>query len=208
MYYRILKVCEFCKKKKMLGRYKRFCSHLCAAKWRTSPGIKELIYTPERFAKGGATQRRNGKKLGKPSWNKGIQCRPATKRKLSESHKKTGHTFKIRGGNGRPLTVPQQTLLDKLGSQWKPEHAIALGGRQPNYPTCYKVDLALVEKKLAIECDGSAHGSQRMKNKDAKKDKKLTELGWRVLRLKNETVLSMCTTLNSKALRISLLKMF
>jgi very-short-patch-repair endonuclease len=58
------------------------------------------------------------------------------------------------------------------------------------YPPVYKVDLAFPRVKLAIEADGSNHGTwDNRKAKDAKKDAFLAGLGWKVLRYSNRAIL-------------------
>lgn len=48
----------------------------------------------------------------------------------------------------------------------------------------YKIDFAWVDKKLAFEIDGEQHNLPERIESDIKKDEKLKEFGWKVLRLK------------------------
>lgn len=112
----------------------------------------------------------------------------SVRQKVSKIFKEKGVQPKVKGGNGRPLPVPQQMLLDALG--WVPEFPISLGERRPGYPTCYKADLGNPELKIAIEVDGPSHHSPRARATDQKKDSKLALLGWVVLRFSNTDVLS------------------
>jgi hypothetical protein len=129
--------------------------------------------------------------LNHTPWNKGLSL--------------PSDTFKIRGGNGRPLTVSQQQLLTRLGPTWKAEYAISLGSRTPGYPTNYKVDIALVERKFAIEVDGSGHGSPIARAQDDKKDSKLKELGWIIWRISNTRASALASAYESSdILRIML----
>lgn len=48
----------------------------------------------------------------------------------------------------------------------------------------YRLDFAWVDKKKCIEIDGSQHEEQKQKESDIRKDKKLIEEGWQVLRIK------------------------
>jgi hypothetical protein len=93
-------------------------------------------------------------------------------------------------GNGRQNMMVNR-LTTVLGPQWKLECVIELGPRQPGYPTCYKVDLGWPEKKLAIEVDGPGHSAFNQRIKDIKKDARLTELGWSVLRIRHSMIRSM-----------------
>lgn len=53
------------------------------------------------------------------------------------------------------------------------------------YPVnIYSIDFAWVNKKLAIEIDGCQHEKPQYKERDARKDKTLSENGWLVLRIK------------------------
>lgn len=97
------------------------------------------------------------------------------------------HQPSVRGGNGRGLTRPQQILLDALGESWVAEFALSLVRKTPGYPTHYKLDLALPERRVAIEVDGNSHHSR--KHLDVKKDEKLRSLGWLVLRFWNQEIL-------------------
>jgi very-short-patch-repair endonuclease len=56
---------------------------------------------------------------------------------------------------------------------------------QYNYPFyTWKLDFAWIDKKKCIEIDGSQHEEQKQKESDIRKDKKLIEEGWQVLRIK------------------------
>jgi len=61
--------------------------------------------------------------------------------------------------------------------------------RTSGYPTCYKVDVGNPDIKIAIEVDGSSHGSSSRRLQDAKKDAFLRGLGWIVLRVSNRQAL-------------------
>ena len=168
------------------------------------PQVRAAVYTPERSRKIIQVKAANGTlRVGNRGWSGGPKSE-STKQKLREAHLRSGHQPRQRGGNGQPLPKPQALMLEAMGSTWIAEHAIALGGRLPGYPTCYKVDLGYPAKKLAIECDGNSHLAR--KAKDQKKDAKLAELGWTVLRLKNTEILSMCSILSLRAVRTSVWK--
>jgi len=94
----------------------------------------------------------------------------------------------VRGGNGR-TTEPQRLLFEALGDGCEMEYAISLGKKVPGYPTCYKVDLAFPERRLAIEVDGPSHRYGKLRERDEKKVEKLASLGWRVLRFWNSEIL-------------------
>lgn len=98
-----------------------------------------------------------------------------------------GGQIKQRGGNGQGLTVPQQIMLDALGSNWIAEYAIPTKVLRGNgYPPNYKVDIANLQFKIAVELDGQSHRCQIRKKQDNKKDSFLSGLGWRVIRIPNK----------------------
>ena len=85
------------------------------------------------------------------------------------------------------MPVPQRLIADRLG--WHTEYPVAVGGRFPGLPTCYKVDVANPSMKIAIEVDGASHKSLRVKEQDTRKDAYLQSLGWQVLRFWNHEIL-------------------
>lgn len=95
----------------------------------------------------------------------------------------------VRGGNGTGLTVPQTLLLEALGPPWVAEYAIPTRAAEPSLPNCYKVDLAHPTAKIAVEVDGETHKTKLGRERDAKKDRVLNGLGWRVLRFSNREIL-------------------
>ena len=108
--------------------------------------------------------------------------------KMSETLKMIGHQPKVRGGNGKGLTAPQQALSEALN--WKTEVAIPTRiPRWNGYPTCYKVDIADPTNRIAIEVDGNSHCAIARKNQDRKKEELLSRLGWTVLRFSNKEVI-------------------
>jgi hypothetical protein len=154
----------------------------------SQPEIRAKIYTIERSKKLSASLKGRestcywtGKKLSK-----------LHRQAISKGKKVLGDPFKgNRGGNGRGATLPQRLLASVLPSDFIIEYPISLGKRQKGYPTNYKVDIGSPLRKIAIEVDGEGHRFSKVQMKDRKKEKRLSELGWKVLRVKNSTVLSM-----------------
>jgi endogenous inhibitor of DNA gyrase (YacG/DUF329 family) len=101
-------------------------------------------------------------------------------------------TIKERGGNGKGPTVPEQILLSSLGNKWKHNRSVKTfpGKRTPGYPPCYKIDVSNLELMIGIEVDGGSHKIEERKNQDQKKEKRLKELGWKVLRFTNKEVMT------------------
>lgn len=94
-----------------------------------------------------------------------------------------------KGGNGRGPTAPQALLAGILG--WPMEVAVPTGQAKGSvYPRAYKLDIASVDLKIGVEIDGAGHNSPKAQALDAKKDGFLQSLGWRIVRLKNEEVMS------------------
>jgi very-short-patch-repair endonuclease len=55
----------------------------------------------------------------------------------------------------------------------------------------YRIDLALLGPRIAIECDGKAyHSAPQAKARDRRKDKYLKENGWQVLRFSGRQITS------------------
>lgn len=92
----------------------------------------------------------------------------------------------VRGGNGTGMTLPQKTLLEALGKNWSPDFAVFTNKKRASgYPFHYKVDVANVKEKIAVEVDGQSHHAHVRKEQDKKKDALLKKLGWRVFRVTN-----------------------
>lgn len=91
----------------------------------------------------------------------------------------------------RRQSPEQNRLFNHLKEKIKceKEFSISLGVRKKGYPTHYKVDIAIPSQKIAIECDGRDHRISTVIAKDKKKEKKLEELGWKVLRYWNQEIL-------------------
>lgn len=195
------KRCEWCgetfvPRTKHEERTRRFCGRSCSAKWRMrQPEYLAKVHNPEVAKRRGESRRAwlasgNPRALAEIARIRNLNptAEPAVRAKISRTLKAMHHGPSVRGGNGRGLTVPQRILLDALGSNWAAEYALSLGKRTPGYPTHYKIDLANVALRVAIEVDGNCHHSR--KALDAKKDAKLSSLGWTVLRFWNADILT------------------
>lgn len=112
--------------------------------------------------------------------------RPENVEKMRDKLK--GRTFLARGGNSK-LTRQQLLVADSLGLPT--EVAIATREVKAHFeslPPCYKVDIASVPHRLAIEIDGNSHRLKKWKFLDQRKTAVLTALGWTVIRFWNEEV--------------------
>lgn len=195
-------VCAWCQKRVAVHHRNRFCGRSCSAKWRmTQPEVRAKVYTQEtalKISQGRVAYLRGGSAgalatLARiAAFNKGRQLPVAVRAKVSAALRARKWKPPVQGGNGKPLPVPHQRLWTALGHEWEPDFPVALKAHGfyqiDGYPTCYKIDLAHVTSKLAIEVDGYSHASRRAL--DEKKTRVLSAIGWTVLRFTNQEVLS------------------
>jgi hypothetical protein len=114
--------------------------------------------------------------------------------KLSATLKAIGHKPKVRGGNGQGMTPAERLISEVLPAGWVWNYPVALGGRQPGFPTNYKLDFAWPDRMVGLEVDGSSHTSRARQEQDRKKEAKLATLGWKVFRISNAQAASMSST--------------
>jgi very-short-patch-repair endonuclease len=126
---------------------------------------------------------------GRVAWNKGIYGRSYPRKAFTETEITA---FKRnRRGNGTGMMPAESALAPHLPEGFVYNYAIPTKTPKGNgYPTCYKVDFGHPIWKTAIEVDGVSHNSPSRRAQDKKKDAKLLELGWFVLRISNQEVLS------------------
>jgi very-short-patch-repair endonuclease len=77
----------------------------------------------------------------------------------------------------------------KLWNEVRAHRLMGLGFRRQMPIAGYIVDFACPEKKLIVEVDGSQHGEGQQADIDAKRDRRLEELGWTILRFWNDDIL-------------------
>lgn len=118
----------------------------------------------------------------------------AQRAEISRRLKEMGHRPKVRGGNGAGMTPAEAAVREVLPGSWVWNFPVALGKRQPGYPTCYKLDFANPTFRIGLEVDGPSHAAKARKAQDAKKTAKLAELGWTVFRISNADVARLSTT--------------
>jgi hypothetical protein len=131
-------------------------------------------------------------KKNNPSTMPGIAAKQTATRRINGTLRPAVH-----GGNGTGPTKPELLLLTALGNAWENNlpiktfpHCAKGERRHPGFPTCYKVDVGNRTLKIAIEIDGGSHRPLIKKQQDIKKEKKLTELEWKVLRFTNKEVMT------------------
>jgi hypothetical protein len=96
------------------------------------------------------------------------------------------------------MAKAEQLISEVLPVGWVWNYPVALGGRQPGYPTNYKLDFAWPHLKVGLEVDGNSHTAAARQMQDRKKEAKLAELGWSVFRISNVQAERLSTTLKLK----------
>lgn len=193
------KACAWCAKPFTTSIHdQRFCGRSCSAKWRMrQPEIIAKVHAPEVAAKRGERKRAwyaAGSSDAEKQRARIAALNPTSRldvrEKLSRKLRDIGHKPCVHGGNGRGPTEAQQAMASVLDSSWVVEYALSLGPRQAGYPTHYKLDLANLAMRVAIEVDGRSHYSEVKKAQDEKKAEKLASLGWDVLHFWNWDILA------------------
>jgi hypothetical protein len=195
-------ICEFCGKKRVKDwkglTPPRFCSKSCSAQWRagTQEGRNHHVRMGEASvrATGGLKERWKTAAFREVAVRRMKVSNPmhddATRIKAGETKK--GRPFPAaRGGNGKPMPIPQLLLMELTGLL--PEYSVGvprdIRGRISRAPKCYKIDLASPQSMLAVEIDGQGHHALKVRKADQKKDGILSLLGWTVLRFSNKEVI-------------------
>ncbi|MEW7849539.1 DUF559 domain-containing protein [Massilia aurea] len=190
----IFKLCEWCHTKfsfRSVGPQnnakRRFCANPCAASWRNAqPGRAEAFNEWMTGIRGVVLRGRSSPQSSVRMKANNPMSKPETVEKMRS--KLLGRTFLARGGNSK-LTKPQLLVATSLGLPT--EVAIATREVRADFdslPPCYKVDIASVPHRLAIEIDGKTHRLKKWKFLDRRKTEVLAALGWTVIRFWNEEV--------------------
>ena len=209
--YWAAKPCEWCRKKFTVPRkqdtqVRRFCGTSCSARWRvTLPEIQDACIKRMLSA-----NREHPPWLGKKRPDSADLMRrrnpmrdPKTRAKMAASLR--GRPWSgVRGGNGK-ISPAQELLANAL--ELPMEFAVSKRNMQGmNLPSCYKIDIASIPYKAAIEVDGRGHMNPKSKRLDAKKESALRSAGWRVLRVTNEEIQKDLTAVIEKCRRFIVLK--
>ena len=178
-----------------------------AAAIRGNPNVSKALKASWDARKGGSSPPDRCRICGEPinlradslqaktrSCNK-PECRKASRLMKNEAIKRAAEK---RYANGEPrpagrwhrvATISPVELLIKQeleSNGWVHQHKIIPGVKGVHAPRTYHLDFALVEKKLCVEIDGSSH--QNKVEKDTKRDRYLTAIGWQTMRLTNKEV--------------------
>jgi len=80
-------------------------------------------------------------------------------------------------------------FLDKRGVNYTPQYPVRLS---------YVIDFALVDRKIAIEVDGTHwHSGKKKQKKDRFRDYMLKRTGWRTIRIKEAEIDNLDSLLSS-----------
>jgi hypothetical protein len=156
-----------------------YCSKECGLAYTSVCSSKTMASTNRKYAS-------ERMKLNNP------MHRPGIKEKMISSLKAIHHKPIVRGGNGF-MSEPQKKLFDELRKKYEcfMEYPFPTKINKGNgYPTCYKIDIAIPDKMIAIEVDGQSHCSICNQLRDKKKDSFLTEKGWFVYHFTNNQVIN------------------
>lgn len=191
----------FTPKSTATAKLSRFCGRSCSAKWRMrQPEIRAGIYTEERKIKqkekfrafmaqeGSREKLSHAAKERESSYSKEHKEKVAAK--VSASLRLLGCKPTLRGGNGSGPTLPQKLLFEALEGEWKLELVVITQGTALGYPSCYKIDIGDEARKIGIEVDGESHRSNKIRQKDIKKAAFLAGRGWKIIRIKNNEILT------------------
>lgn len=134
------------------------------------------------------------------SWNTGVPISESARQKLSEKAKLRGDPFKSRrGGNGTGMSRCEKILSRVLAPGWTWNYVVStkplVQSGWTGIPSNYKTDFAWQDRMTCLEVDGPSHRTRLGQERDSKKDAALKALGWTVLRISNEEVLSRYGTL-------------
>ena len=184
------KVCANCRKPFTSRDHRqRICSLSCMRKWTGAINQRNLL-TPGPIRNAALDRLKTNHSM---STLKG-------RRHLSRVLRKMGHRPIAPGGNGRPTPIPQRMIYDLLGAGFQMEFVQPTGSRRVKggLPTHYKIDIANVAAKVAIEIDGSSHNSQKGRDRDQRKSEILAAQGWCVLRFTNAEVMNSAASVVKK----------
>lgn len=92
--------------------------------------------------------------------------------------------YGIYGNGGLPTEAEQYFLMRYPQAQY--QYVVAPGDGV--HPYHYKIDFAWPSLKIGLEIDGRSHANRR--GADRKKDTRLKALGWTIIRMTNQDVLS------------------
>lgn len=189
---------------------RRFCSVACKNIWLTTqpgPNVGRTFpdavkhFLPCRIC-GGPTRYRGTTKTSKAKRDMlrcdQPECVEQSKRLKNERIAKRARAMYRCGARQRlignwsrtPRVSTEEVLLTpwftSLG--WVTQHSVPTGVHTNKLPRQFKLDFALPALKLYVEIDGTIHRHADRRERDARRDRMLSGLGWRGLRIDAKTV--------------------
>jgi hypothetical protein len=189
--------CDFCKKMFLPKKngLARFCSPSCNATWWMQfPSHKAKIHTKEAAKKSGEKRKaflEGGSEEAIRQIERLKNLKPTLMLGVKEKQRNTRMSrgyFKKRSGNGFPPSKQQQFVYDLLGEDWKMEHVVRTGTIGNGNPTHWKIDIANISQKIAIEIDGISHTFPGRSETDHRKNIFLIGKGWTLYRFSNREI--------------------
>lgn len=151
-----------------------YCSDECRDRWTAQQSSERMAATNRRYASARMTEHNP-------------MADPDARARMAATLRSTGHQPGRRGGNGSGPTDAQKLLAEALG--WEMEVVVKTGRpRRPGVPTNYKIDIADLATKTAVEVDGRSHRALARRSADERKDAFLLDAGWRIVRVSNESI--------------------
>lgn len=167
----------------------KYCSYKC--KW--GPRVeyncircgKQCTIKPSHFGKGGRGRYCSNRcKWGQSIEYKCVRCNKLAKIRPSHFGVRGGGTYcsrmcKFLTSSNTYIEKKIRGVLDELMIKYNEQFEIRISGKR-----FIMFDFAIIDKKVAIECDGEYwHNSDRGKIYDARKNKWCLDNGWKLLRL-------------------------
>jgi len=114
------------------------------------------------------------------AWKRSLKTKwtPEARKKLSDTKKRLGQTFVPSRG--------ARKLKRVLGKDWILEYRVPTGRSNLRW---HQVDIANPNCRMIIEVDGHSHTRPSQQRRDRFREWDLFQLGWTVIRVKEESVL-------------------
>lgn len=182
----------------------RFCTKSCSAKWRVKNKPKAVWSDESRasmsrklrdFYKSEAGEKYRSELSRRMSENNPSLIDGVTE-KANRTKRKNGtyrNNFKYGNGHISPSESAAMRALDGLGFEYNASIKTPRDYVDENHepvPRSYKPDFVNRECMLCVEIDGPNHKRPHIAAKDAKKERCLIYMGYRIIRFTNEYVLN------------------
>src|SRR5690606_29702289 len=153
-----------------------YCTKVCSGAYRAKRSsetmrLTNLKYCSERMTRNNPMRRAESRE------------------KMKATVLAMGCAPKVRGGNGKPPTVPEVILNMMFCDLGFVQQPIIRTGWGVGLPKFYKPDMGHWGLRISLEADGPSHNTLERQASDARKDAFLIGEGWTVLRFSNRTIL-------------------